>query len=90
MDEINGAIVARGIDDARSGASIPEPLKELVGAVRTTAERRRLLDDALAAVAARMPPKSAGACETQAGLIVLAADLRGRQLTGWPSRVPPA
>jgi Plasmid pRiA4b ORF-3-like protein len=42
MDEINGAITALGIDDARSRASIPEPLEKLVGAVRTTADRRQL------------------------------------------------
>ena len=56
IDEINDAIAALGIDDARSRASsIPEPLERLVGATGTTADRRqlrRLIDDAL-----REPPK---------------------------------
>jgi hypothetical protein len=51
MDEINGAIAALGLDDAPSRSSRPEPLDKLVGAVRTTADRRRLrqlIDNALA------------------------------------------
>jgi hypothetical protein len=44
MDEVNGAIAALGIDDAGPPrASIPEPLKELAGAIRTTGDRRQLL-----------------------------------------------
>ena len=42
MDEVNGAIAALGIDDARHRASIPGPLKELTGAIRTTEDRRQL------------------------------------------------
>jgi hypothetical protein len=49
--EVNGAIEVLGIDDAGPRASLPGPLKELTGAIRTTEDRRqlrRLTDAALA------------------------------------------
>jgi hypothetical protein len=51
LDEVNGALDALGIVTARPAGSIPEPLEELVGAIRATTERRQLrqlIGDALA------------------------------------------
>jgi hypothetical protein len=91
LDEVNGAIAALGIDDARSRASMPEPLAALVAAIGRTADKRemrRLIGDALAEPADVDVETAARMVRPYAGLLDrVGAD--GVMLTG-AGYLPPA
>ncbi len=90
--EANGAIAALGMDDAGPRASLPGPLKELIGAIRATEDRRqlrRLTDAALAEPAVDVDAETAARMVRPYTWLLNRVGADGIMLTG-AGYLPPA